>query len=39
MPFDDFFHVARWLDRLMDVPGGADPRPARAVQQQAPAKG
>ncbi len=35
MPLADFPHVVRWLDRLMDIPGWADPWPARVSGQQA----
>jgi len=37
MPFNDHPRVARWLDRLMDIPAWADPWPAKAIGQQAPA--
>lgn len=37
MPFADYPHIARWLDRLMDIPAWADPWPAQSIGQQAPA--
>ncbi|WP_277949642.1 hypothetical protein [Rhodanobacter sp. T12-5] len=36
MPLADFPHVVRWLDRLMDIPGWAERRPARVPGEQAP---
>jgi glutathione S-transferase len=35
MPFADYPHVARWLDRLMDIPAWADPWPDATAGQQA----
>ena len=37
MPFDDYPHIARWLDGLMGVPGWADPWPAEVNMQKASA--
>ncbi|MFC5437195.1 glutathione S-transferase family protein [Rhodanobacter umsongensis] len=35
MPFADYPHVARWLDRLMEIPGWADPWPLRTTAEPA----
>ena len=37
MPFNDYPHIARWLDGLMAIPGWADPWPAGVNMQKAPA--
>jgi len=37
MPFADYPNIARWLDRLMDIPAWADPWPAKASGASAPA--
>jgi glutathione S-transferase len=31
MPLDDYPHILRWLDRLMQIPAWADPWPTKAV--------
>jgi glutathione S-transferase len=35
MPFDQYPNIARWLDRLMEIPAWADPWPAKATQAPA----
>jgi glutathione S-transferase len=35
MPFDPYPNIARWLDRLMEIPAWADPWPAKATQAPA----
>ena len=33
MPFDDYPNIARWLDRLMEIPAWADPWPTTAQRR------
>jgi glutathione S-transferase len=37
MPFDDYPNIARWLDRLMEIPAWAEPWPAKMRGTSTPA--
>lgn len=38
MPFGDYPNIARWLDRLMDIPAWAEPWPAKTSASPVPAE-